>query len=349
MYVYLIIYALVATFAYFAERRENSRSLAYAFSVFIVFFAGTREEVGCDYDAYLGRFLYSYHDMTLRDAFNSGEGGFHLLNIGVHELGYTFSSLLLVCAVLYVFGLTRFAHLAARPLSLLALSFPVLILQLGMSGLRQALATAFLMNAWCSFVKKQRIGVLVWVVIATQFHTSAIIFLPVVLLVGRKISSVQLALAVLLIGPIVAVLLENRLEVYDDRYVTQIYGEQSSSGAWFRYVLTLVPFALFTWQWRPVKNNFPELFELIRLFTYVAFALAPAGAISSVALHRLTFYVMPVSLLTLLCVSESMFDPQSEKLGTAIPFIAYGAYITVWFTQSAHAASCYVPYNSWIL
>src|SRR5690606_28407321 len=126
--------------------------------------------------------------------------------------------------------------------SVMVLSFPVLVVQLAMSGLRQALATALLMVAYAAFVKGRRLSVAVWILLASQFHTSSIIFLPMVLLVGKRVSAVKLMTAMVLLSPVVAWFLGMRLEVYSDRYVEQIYGESSSSGAWFRYVLVLIPF-----------------------------------------------------------------------------------------------------------
>lgn len=349
MYLYLTIYALTAGFAYFVRDHGKNRFLAYLFAVFLLIFAGSRVEVGCDYDSYLARFLYSIPNLNWLDAFKDSEGGFAILSSTVRDLGYSFSGVVLVCAVIYTIGLLRFAGLAQRPLAFLALSFPILVLQLGMSGLRQAMAVAFLMLAFRSFVEQRRLWVAAWIIVASQFHTSAIIFLPIILLVGRRVSAPRMTLAVMVIGPIVALLLENRLEVYNDRYITEEYGEMSSSGAWFRYSLTVLPFILFAWKRKLVEAKHPRVFELLRLFAYITFALALIGPVSSVALHRLTFYAMPASILAFLCVSDSIFARGSLKFGIALPFVAYGAYIATWFSLSGHAASCYIPYQSWLL
>jgi hypothetical protein len=349
MYLYFLIYAVAAGLAYMLRSRGDSRVVAYLFAAFLVFFAGSRVDVGCDWDSYVNRFLYGYPDVGWLAYFRQGEGAFTSLNVIVRNMGYEFSVVVFLCAVIYTFGLVRFSALAQRPLAFLALSFPILVLQLGMSGLRQAMAAAFLMLALRSFVEKRRLWMVAWIVVASQFHTSAIMFLPVVFLIGRKVSAKRMALSVLLIGPLVALLLENRLEVYNTRYIDEAYGEMSSSGAWYRYVLTLLPFLFFVAKRKLVETRYPKLFELLRLFAYIAFALAGVGAFSSVALHRLTFYVMPVSILAFLCVSESIFDRGSRRVGMAVPFMVYGLYLVSWFSLSGHAADCYVPYQSWLL
>lgn len=349
MHVYLAIFGVAALAAYLVQNRRQSQTVALFFAAFLLLFIGTRGEVGCDYTGYLNRFNDVLNEKDWKTALGKGEGAYYALSYTVRDLDLSYSALLFVCGVLYVLGLWRFAGIARRPMAILALAFPILVLQLGMSGLRQALALACLMCAYRSFVDLRRWWVLFWVLLASQFHTSAILFLPMVFLVGRKISTRSLALATLLGGPVVAVLLEARFEVYHARYVTEEYGEMSSSGAWGRYLVTALPFVVLAWKRRLVQEAFPREFELMRFFGYIMLALLPVGLISSVGLHRLTYYAMPVSLLALLCVSESVFAKDSRKLGMAIPFLAYGTYIMLWFTLSKHASACYVPYETWLL
>ncbi len=143
-------------------------------------------------------------------------------------------------------------------------------------------------------------------------------------------------------------LLQDRLGVYSDRYIEQIYGENSASGAWFRYALVLLPFAMLALWYRRIEERYPDTIELMRLFMLITFVMAPIGILSSVVLHRLVFYVMPVSIITLLAVAETLAVIWRERLIRLVPFVIYGAYISVWFSFSRRAASCYVPYQSWL-
>lgn len=349
MYLYFIIFWIPAFFGYFVRDRSQNRMLAYLFAAFLVVFMGIRGDVGCDTLQYSSRFAYLYRGVGWIEAMRMGEGGFNWLNMAIIRLGLSFDALLIACALIFVACLMRFTRVVQRPLAYLVLCFPVVILQLGMSGLRQALATGFLMLAFANFVEKRRLMVAVWILVASQFHTSAIIFLPAVAIVGRKVSAVRLVAALVLVSPLLALFLGDRMEVYNNRYVAQIYGENSSSGAWTRYVLILIPFFLFEWKRRLIALRHPDVYQLLRLFAFISFALLPIGIVSSVALHRLGFYVLPFSILALLCVADSIFDRHSRQFAIAMPFVAYGAYITVWFMFSRHAAACFVPYKSWLI
>lgn len=348
MYLYLGVFFTSAYFAWMLRNRQVSWLMAIFFGLFLVLLAGTRYYVGCDYTGYMLRFGYagsytSWESLLLRE-----EPGFNGLVLAIKEAGFTYDALILVMSTVYVICLMRFASLARAPLMFLVLAFPVLVVQLGMSGMRQAMAVGFLMLALVSFTGRARVLTAIWVLVAAQFHASAIIFLPMALLVGRHLSTLRILVALVVLGPVVVLLLQNQFEVYNDRYIEQIYGENSSSGAWLRYALVLLPFVMLARWYRRVEARFPQTIELMRLFMLITFVMAPIGLLSSVVLHRLVFYVMPVSIITLLAVTEALAVSWRAPAIRLAPVAIYGAYILVWFTFSRHASSCYVPYQSWL-
>lgn len=350
MTVYLAIYALLAVTAYLTPSGKQSRALAALFGIFLVLFIGTRFQVGCDWVGYTLRFHNLYADIgSWIEGFQLGEGGFHLINLIAHDAGWGFNGVVMMAALIYVLALLRFSFLAPHPASLIAIAFPILIVQLGMSGMRQALATAILMLACVAFVKGRRLWTGGWIGIASQFHTSSIALLPISALARTNISTKYVVGAVLLLSPLAGWLLGERLDVYSDRYIEQIYGENASGGAWIRYAIASFPFVLLMWKRNRVAARFPKLYPLLKLFGLMCLGLLGAGLVSSVALHRLIFYVLPVSLLCLLCVTEAAFSIYNRRMARTLPFLIYGGYIVTWFTASRHATSCYVPYNSWLL
>jgi hypothetical protein len=205
------------------------------------------------------------------------------------------------------------------------------------------------MLAFVTFTQRRQWVTALWVGVAFLFHESAIALLPMAYLARRHISPGYLVAGIILLAPVAGWLLGERLDVYNDRYVDQIYGESSSNGAWIRYAIAVLPFIVLWWKRRLVQTAFPVLYPLLWLFMLIAFALVLVGAVSSVALHRLTFYVLPVSLLAMLCVVECAFSKGSRHLALALPFLIYGGYIASWFLLSRHGNSCYIPYQSWLL
>jgi hypothetical protein len=346
MYPYLSIFLIATLLAFAVSSRQQGLLLAGIFSLFVALFAGTRIRVGCDYFSYLMRFQNIERFPGWTELLSEGEAGFRGLSIFLKSNDFSYSALILICSSLYMFCMFRFSRLARWPVALLALSFPILVIQLGMSGIRQAVATGFLLLAIASFVEGRRLWVAVWILVAWQFHTSAIIFLPLVMLVGKSISAPRIVSALVLLGPVVILLAQDRFEVYNDRYIQQSYGENASSGAWLRYGVIVACFTAFRWRYQAVKAQYPELFQVLRLFMFIGIALLPMGLVSTVALHRMVFYVMPVAILAVLVAAATLRGTTRTALLGGVAF-AFGAYLLVWFSYSRHARMCYIPYNSW--
>ena len=346
---YLSIYGISSFLALILRSRLHARILMFVLAALLVLFAGTRFEVGCDWAGYLLRFNSLYQGESWASVIQQPEAGFHLLNFAVIDASFGYGAMILIASVIYIFCLVRFSQIAPRPLDVLILMYPILVLQLGMSGLRQALALGLLLLAFRAFVERSRIMIVVWVLLASTFHTSALIFLPLALIAARQFSFRRVIASLVLLIPVALVLMGERIGLYEARYIEQEFGENSSAGAWYRYALALIPFLGFEWKKGLVEQKFPHLYPLLRLFSLITIGLVFIGGLSSVALHRLGFYVLPVSILAMVCVADVAFSRGSREFARALPFVAYGLYMVVWFSSSRHASLCYVPYQSWLI
>jgi len=349
MLLYLSVFLVMAFTGMMVRSRKEQNFALVLFGLFLILFIGTRFDTGCDFRAYEGRFLNLYRDANLFRFIGQGEIGFHALNLLVHRLALDFMWLNVFGATIYVSCLIRFVRITPEPLLLLALFFPIIIIQLGMSGLRQALAVAFILQAMISFTQVRKIHAALWILLAAQFHQSAYLFLPLALMAGRKFSWIMAVLALLVLGPASVFLLGERADVYSNRYVEQIYGENSSGGAVLRYVLGLIPCVIFEFRKRSILEQMPKLYPLLRIISLVTISLAPIGMLSTVALHRMTYYVMPCAMLIFVCalmVLPKTNIPSRQMLG--IPVAVLLIYMLGWFTLSRHSSICYVPYETFL-
>src|SRR5688572_28221718 len=144
-----------------------------------------RRWTGCDFPGYL-MLWHLIQQMDLNNAMNMIEPGFAMLVSLVQYLGMSYAGLNVFAATLFLFGLVAFCDRQPNPLATLALSFPILIIHMGMSGIRQAIAIAFLMLAFHAFNDRRRVLYGALVATAGTFHYSAVVFLPLVLAIGRK-------------------------------------------------------------------------------------------------------------------------------------------------------------------
>tara|TARA_R110000851_G_scaffold289629_1_gene443778 strand:- start:4611 stop:5681 length:1071 start_codon:yes stop_codon:yes gene_type:complete len=346
MLPYVLIYLLLCLSGVSRMTKGASAFVAFLWGGFLLLFMGTRYWVGCDYFGYLSRFNNIDYSGGFLSYFLMEEPGFHLLNYFVHSLGLGYVWLILISSLIILICYIRFSFLSARPLLVLALFFPVMIVQLGMSGLRQAVAAGFVLMALASFTAMRKLSFVAFILLASTFHKSAIVFFPLFFLIGRDISGFKLLSASFVFLPLVGFLLGDRLDVYQDRYVDQIYGESSSRGALIRYVLILIPYAVFLYVRDTVKQLLPRFYPLMNLFMFLTVAVFPLAIFSTTALHRMIYYLMPVSILVFVSCVPYFLKPRFLRVSILVPALIYGVYLVGWFGSSRHADSCYVPYKS---
>lgn len=348
MSIYLSVFAALALLGLARLSGKQARLWQVVLYLFLVVFVGTRVNVGCDFIAYFWRYQYLIPDFSALTS--ETEPGYFLFSALIKRMGLPFMWLNVAGAALFFFFLLRFARNHPRPLLVIALMFPLLVVQLSMSGLRQALAVAFLMGALDAFMKGRRTQVVLFILLGSSFHQSLVILLPLALMVGRSFSLLRVLGAIAVLMPVAVYLLSNRMELYQDRYLEEVFGEMSSAGAIFRLgiiVLTAVGFELYH---KRMARVFPREYNLMRVFSLVSFALIPVMLVNTVAVHRLIFYVVPMQAYMLAGLPAALFtNRRAIALAELVPVAAYTCYLLVWFTLSRHASVCYVPYQSYLL
>lgn len=342
MFVYLGVYTVLALSA-IGRNYDHNKGFFLFFGAFLVWFMGFRFQTGCDYAGYFHRWENFSPPDRLADLFQGEEAGFALLMGTLHSYGFDYTALNVAASAILVFCYIRFASAHQYAPLILALLFPVIIIQLGMSGIRQALAGGFLMLAFNAFARKKKLWTAAWILVGLQFHASVVMFLPIALLAGRKVNTLRLALSLAVLGPVAGLLLADRFDTYESRYVE---GSVTSGGAIIRYFLILLPVPFFALKHKKIHEAFPDLYPLLKLAALMIFALAPLVVLSSIALHRLIYYVMPLSILLCVYVGAVLF--KKPLTGHWLAILAYGGYSFFWFLSSFHASRCYLPYdNTW--
>lgn len=316
--------------------------------MFFVLFVGTRVDTGCDFEGYLLRFKYLGEKYASLSDVN--EPGYYLFTFLIKKAGLGFVWVNVLGAGIFFYFFIKFSKNHPRPFLMMAVMFPLLVIQLSMSGLRQALAVAFLMGALDAFMKGRRTATTIYILIGATFHQSAIILLPLALMVGRTFSLVRVIGAILVLTPVATYLLSDRIGVYQDRYIDEIYGEMNSGGAFFRLGIIVITAILFEIYRKRMAWIYPKEYNLMQLFSLISFALIPVMAVNTVAVHRLIFYVVPIHAYILTALPAAIApNRRTRRIVELAPIAVYAAYIIVWFSISRHASSCYIPYDSYLL
>lgn len=349
MLVYVSVFLAITFASLLARTRNEQNTTLTIIGVFLLLFMGTRKDTGCDYSSYEARFLNNYYSLDYSAYLTQEEPGFHWLNVLVHNLGLDYMWLNILASLIIIICLIRFVRFSPSPLLLLALLFPILIVQLSMSGLRQAIAVAFLTQAMISFLHVERIKIALWILLAAQFHQSAYLFLPLALIAGRQFNWITAGASLAFLGPAAVLLMGERADVYAARYVEQIYGENASGGAVLRYALALLPCILFEANARRAQLTLPNHYPLMRITSIMVFALIPVALLSTVALHRMTYYIYPMAMFIFACMPLVMLNRRAFTRNSMFwPAGVLLVYMVGWFALSRHASYCYLPYESFL-
>ncbi len=342
---YIGVYALLLAAGAASIGQPRLRRQLYVILLVALFcFVAFRYEVGCDWTGY----LVIYQTQGIQDmgaALRSREPLFQVANELLHRFNLDYPYINVIAAAVYFGGFHRLARRQPDPLGMLILSFPLLILHLAMSGIRQAMAVGILCVAINAFNDRRVAVYVAMVVLAGAFHTSALIFLALTPFVLGKFSPRNAVIAAVIALPgLVAMASGEQFTVYYDRYVgTSI----DAAGAPFRTALmTLTGLVFFVFFRRSWKTDWTGDYKFIWISAGAMLLLFPMSFFSSVIADRLAYYFMPAQLIMLSRVS-ALGGGRFSPLIVASPFLAGAAVLLVWTVMSSLFVQCYVPYAVW--
>jgi hypothetical protein len=318
--------------------------------IFLFVFVGFRYEVGCDWNNYALIFDSARYS-TIDDSLQAREFAFSIINylLNYYDLDYPYINV--ISAAIFFLGLCLLARRQPDPFGVLILAFPVLIINLSMSGIRQAMALGILCIAYNAFVDRKLIRYVVLVMFAASFHFSAIAFLVLVPFMSQRsfVSNIALAGLLAICGYYFS---HGAFEMYSERYVDveseHYMGEQAQAGgAIFRtglLALTGAVFILFlNHRW---KASFPRDHMLVLVGAYLMVAVLFLSVFSSVAGDRFGYYLNPIQLIILARLPVLFKKWKPLGLATA-PYAASGIVLLTWTYFSQLFQLCYVPYKFW--
>ena len=148
-YFFLAFKSIEETQAFNTFKKQTQNLLIIFFSLFI----GLRNEVGCDWDQYLGIFQNVKDGLienwatlepayfTLNSIFSNFEFGIYLVNA--------------VCALIFSYCLIKFCESLPRPWLGLCVAFPYFIIVVAMGYTRQSVSIALFLLAFLGLEKGQ--------------------------------------------------------------------------------------------------------------------------------------------------------------------------------------------------
>lgn len=342
MLMYWVLFAFFAVGSAVHLRPETGSRAGYLFAcglILIMVVVGFRYQVGADWDTYQ-RILTLAGNGSLTRAISRGDPAYQAICWLVDSLGGKLWVVNLICAAIYVWGLSRFARLQRDPWLAVLVSIPYLTVVVAMGYTRQATALGVLMAGFAALLRGGSFARFsAYVVVAALFHRTAVAVFPLALFSVQRNRLLNLVVGVTTGLLLYQYFLADALDKLVRNYLDSGY---SSQGAAIRLSMSFVPAVLFVifrkrLQFTPREDRLWWIFSLMSFLMLVLLFVLP----SSTAVDRLAIYLIPLQLAFFTqCVV--LFRRQST--GTLL-VIAYAATVLfVWLNFAVHARY-WLPYQ----
>lgn len=313
------------------------------FSLFM--FSAFRYQVGCDWPGYYFQYaIAADFDWSALTSIRDPIWWAILAWINASDLPYPVANV--ISSAVFFAGVHILARRQPDPLGFLVLLFPVLIINMPMSGIRQGAAIGLICVALTAFIDRRPIKYAVWVVLAAGFHSSAIIFMILLPITLGSYTRGRLIVAAIIALPGAYFLASSEAAVMaTSRYV---FTGVDAAGAVFRGgMLGLSALYFFVNLRKKWLLIWPQDYGLASIGSVGMVMIFLMCLISTVIGDRLGYYLIPIQALIFARIPLLQFRHNSAFYA-ALPYFGLLLVFTVWSQLSYHFG-CYVPYKTWIL
>lgn len=338
--IYLLLFLILI-----ALRFSKVRGLYPFVMAFLFLLSAFRFEVGCDWYGYLNHY-WVYGPMTLEESLGQREPLWVTFFIGQTYLGLPYPWINVLSSAIFFYGIHKLASRQPNPLAFLVLLFPVMILNMPMSAIRQGAAIGLMCLAFVSFIDRRLIRFVILTAIATLIHSSSMTFLLLAPLVQGKYSLRRFILAgILAIPGAVFLAFSDSGTLATGRYFNT---DTDANGALFRVGLLALAAAMhFIWLRRKWAVSFPLDLKFIDAGALMMLLLFALLSFSSVIADRLGYFLIPIQTMIFARLPYLSLRGNHRLLIHA-PYVILLLVLAVWTTFSWHFQQCYLPYQTWI-
>ena len=339
MLPYIATASLLALLAILERPFRSIRPVWWIAGLFLVVFVGLRHKVGMDWNNYLGMHS-AVAQGDLLDAFQVTEPAYALLIYIGDLIGYQIYLSNFLAALISIVGLMLFARRSPNPFLAVAYAFPYLVVVMFMSGTRQGAALGVIFAMYAYWDRLGVVGKTLLVLLATLFHTSAIIFLSFVAL-GMNISRTVKGFAVLVFSGVSIYYLVSagRSEVYQSYFAE---AADAASGAVFHVALVAIPAACYFIFPRQRDVLFPTRF--LRHLAFAALLTVPLVTVSTITASRLSTYWFPMAIWVWASLPMVFGRRDHTLVKTLLALVTI--FLTWAWLSLSNSSTAWVPYNN---
>ena len=345
-YLFLYIY-----FSFQSLKKSNKlfSSSYYFLFILLSIFIGLRYQVGVDWPQYMV-YLDRAENISLDSLLTNVEPGYMLLNwIGV-QFGKNIYVVNYIASLIFLSGLISYSKKQEYPWLSLLISFPILIIIVGLGYTRQACAIGFELFALISLERNNFYKSIMFLSIGSLFHISLLPFL--LLLIKKpdknsfKIGGVVIFLIILTFGILIYFTKFN--QAFETYYISYILRNYSSAGVIYRLLPSMIAAIVliykrskFKYLFKESTNIYFKMSYLTILFMIIVFLFPKNTTI----IDRFGLYLTPLPIYVFTkSIRYDFFEIKKININLIL-VITYFFYTFFWLQFAIHS-QWFVPYKN---
>lgn len=343
---YWLIYGMWAAGAIQYSRagfHHNNRVLFVVAAILTALFVGLRYNVGGDWGAYQNIYNEIYFQ-PLFAALRLTDPGYAALNWMFGRMDIEVWAVNLVCAGLFMLGVGRLAARQPAPWLAIVVAVPYLVIVVAMGYTRQAAAIGIVCFGLADASERSLKRLVFYVAVATLFHKTAILMLPVMLapiLTRKPLAGIA---GILFFVLLFALFLRNTSDQLVTNYVQSTYDSQ---GAAIRIAMNVLAAAVVLLLRK--RMGFTAYQQSFWTYTaLLAFVSVPMLVVLSASsgVDRLSLFLIPMQLVAFSRLPTAWARTPATNAVLTLGVIGYGFAIQfVWLNYATNAVS-WLPYDS---
>ena len=349
MFAYWIFYLLpgLIILSPYKFKKNLDTNYWYFIFAFFIFIIGFRYNVGGDWPGYKHMFDIFSKDFNILNFNIRSDYGYEFLAWLIHHLGFKIYGLNLIISVIFTSSIFYFCYLQPNKWIALIVSYPVIILVLGMGFTRQGLAFALVVFAIIAIIKKHHALFFLCMFLSILFHKTTIIFLPIYFLSFDKIKIYTIFIFAFFLLIFLSF-------IYGDLYLLYVSYILNSSqnaedgmgllsrGAYYRVGLNFIAAFIMILFRKELTNNLIErrIFLILSCMVIISIFLIYNF---SVVIDRMNLYLTIVQVFVFSRLVYIFKGERNLKTLNILIFFNYGLILTIWilFAENSHA---WIPY-----
>ena len=325
---------------FYQYKNIKFENIIWIFVIFLLtIFIGFRYEIGGDWIHYK-LFYYDINNLSFTEMLNSS-----LVYVVINKIAYysgtQFIGVNFICAIIFMFSLSNFLKRAKNRWLALAISFPILILILGMGYTRQGLAFSFCLFLIRALEDKKLFKSIIFIILSVFSHKSALFFSSILFFLFLWYHKKYFYLLLSILIPIFFAYLFQKFYNHLFYYYVGSGQHMFSYGSIPRSLSFLFIAILFL----VYKNKFSDMSKY-QIFIYTSFSwvvifLFPFSFTTSIVVDRLLLYLYPLKLVI---ISHANLKGKIINFSVFIIFSMYFFYLIIWIYFGKNSFS-WVPYK----